>query len=429
MTRSGWRDLQNWEVQRGGGLLTFGTDARMRTILPRHFLPVFYSLVLGFVLLASDARAHRVSSVSLISYLNTENNTYVLDAAMEVVPSEEQALNDQISPEDAAREFAQDYLVVMFDRQDQKPEMSIEIVDSSDEDTPEELRRQQVLTKLTGKIPDGAKEFLLYLDPRCPMAVVMVVIKDEQPSRRMQVILAGEYSRPVSVAPIVEGDPFTGEKSGAAKSEAAGDTSAPASAVATAKEPRNGSAAPPQGRGKAAFLAGWRSFFQGSWLPWLLTVGIFLLTLGRRTVFTQIAVLLVAQSLVVALVAWKLIPAPASASTVLVLVIAVICGEALFHRHVRAWRLPLVAAGGLLAGFDLAGSLPFTTLFGKNGAGTGEVIFYLLGTESALVLVALGSAAVLLPLSRFDWYRRSVVQPVAIVLIGFAIFAGVEKYL
>jgi hypothetical protein len=52
-----------------------------------------------------------------------------------------------------------------------------------------------------------------------------------------------------------------------------------------------------------------------------------------------------------------------------------------------------------------------------------------LGWPGVLVLVALGSAAVLLPLSRFDWYRRSVVQPVAIVLIGFAIFAGVEKYL
>jgi len=426
MTRSGWRDLQNWKVQSGGGLPTFVTDDAMRTTPPRLRTCFARCLVAAcaLALLPAALQAHRVSSVSLISYLNTEEKTYVLDAAMEVVPSEEQELNDQISPEDAAREFAQDYLVIMFDQQDQKPEMKIEIVDSSDEDTPEELRRQQVLTKLTGKIPDGAKEFLLYLDPRCPMAVVMVVIKDEQPSRRMQVILAGEYSRPVSVAPIVEGDPFAGEKS-----DAAGETPASSPAVATAQEPENGSAAPPQGRGKAAFLAGWRSFLQGSWLPWLLTVGIFLLTLGRRTVFTQIAVLLVTQSLVVALAAWKLIPVPAWAPTVLVLVIAVICGEALFHRHVRAWRLPLVAAGGLLAGFDLAGSLPFTTLFGKNDAGTGEVIFYLLGTESALVLVALVSAAVLLPLSRFEWYRRSVVQPVAIVLTGFAIFAGVEKYL
>ncbi len=126
---------------------------------------------------------------------------------MEVVPSEDPAVNDQVSPEDAAREFAA-YLNVMFDEAQQKPEMEISIEETSDQDTPEELRRRQVLTKLRGKIPDGAKEFLLYLDPRCPMAVVMVVVKDQQPSRRMQVILAGEYSRPVSVLPVQEGDPF-----------------------------------------------------------------------------------------------------------------------------------------------------------------------------------------------------------------------------
>ena len=45
------------------------------------------------------------------------------------------------------------------------------------------------------------------------------------------------------------------------------------------------------------------------------------------------------------------------------------------------------------------------------------------------VLVALVTAAVLLPLSRHGWYRRGVVEPVAVVLIGAAIFASVEKYL
>ncbi len=380
--------------------------------------------MLALVLLPVAAQAHRVSSVSLISYLNTEKNTYVLDAAMEVVPSEEQALNDQISPEDAAREFAQEYLVVMFDSNDQKPEMSIETVDSSDEATPQELRRQQVLTKLTGAIPEGAKEFLLYLDPRCPMAVVMVVIKDEKPSRRMQVILAGEYSRPVSIAPIVEGDPFPAENGGTAKAAVE-----PAPTVAVASDPTAVPETVSKDEGKAAFLAGWRSFLQGSWLPWLLTIGIFLLTLGRKNVFVQIAALLVTQGLVVSLAAWKLIPVVAWAPLALVGIVAVICGETLFHRHVRAWRLPLVIAGGVLSGYVIASSLPFATIFGKDGAGTGDVIFYLLGTESALVLVALVSAAVLLPLSRFEWYRRSVVQPVAIVLIGFAIFSGVEKYL
>src|SRR5690606_19091248 len=105
------------------------------------------------------------SSVSLVSRLDTKERTYVLEAAMEVVPSEDAAQNDQISPEDAAREFSS-YLVVMFDRAEQEPTMEIAVEETSDADTPPELRRQQVITTLSGKIPEGAGEFLLYLDPR-----------------------------------------------------------------------------------------------------------------------------------------------------------------------------------------------------------------------------------------------------------------------
>lgn len=374
-------------------------------------------LLLLLMLFPGFAQAHRVSSVSLISYLNTDKSTYVLDVAMEVVPSEEQALNELISPEDAAREFAQEYLAVMFDRKDQKSEISIETVDSSDEATPQEFRRQQVLTKLSGKIPPGAKEFLLYLDPRCPMAVVMVVVRNEEPSRRMQVILAGEYSRPVSIAPLVEGDPFSS------------DPADPAAAPVATGDPLPGAGITPPGRAKSAFLAGWRSFLQESWLPWLLTIGIFLLTLGRKSVFAQVALLLVSEGLIVALVAWKLVSVPVWAAPALAAVIVLICGEALFHRHLRVWRLPLVIAAGLLTGFVLADSIPFAASFGADSTGVAEVIYFLLGSESAFVLVALATAALLLPLSRFEWYRRAVVQPVAIVLIGFAIFSGLEKYL
>lgn len=379
--------------------------------------------VLALTLAPGLVQGHRVSSVSLISYLNTGEESYVLDVAMEVVPSDEQELNEQISPEDAAREFAQEYLTVMFDQEDQKPEISIELVNSSDEDTPEELRRQQVLTKLIGKIPAGAKEFLLYLDPRCPMAVVMVVIKDAEPSRRMQVILAGEYSRPVSVAPVVEGDPFALESAATEKPAASGIVGTAESDPLLAGEPS------PSGGTTSALGAGWRSYFQESWLPWLLTIGLFLLTLGRKSVFVQVAALLVSQSLVIALAAWELIPVPTWSAMALVVVIVVICGEALFHRHMRVWRLPFVIAGGLLSGALLAGAAPFVAIFGTGGAGRGDVLSFLLGTEGALVLVALVTAAILLPLSRFAWYRRSIIEPTAVVLIGLAIFSWVEKYL
>ncbi|NLT71942.1 MAG: hypothetical protein GXX91_14800, partial [Verrucomicrobiaceae bacterium] len=350
-------------------------------------------------------------------------------------------LNEEISPEDAAREFAREYLTVMFDKKDQEPEMSIEIVDSSDEETPEELRRQQVLTKLVGDIPEGAKEFLLYLDPRCPMAVVMVVIKDAQPTRRMQVILAGEYSRPVSVLPVVEGDPFAAETTGkktspdtrAAATAPPADAADPVGPAETnapddSSDEAEGEVSPVGGAG-AALGAGWRSYFQVSWLPVLLTVGLFLLTLGRKPVFAQVAALLVSQSLVVALAAWYLLPVPAWSATALAVVVVAICGEALFHRRARSWRVPLVVAGGLFSGLVLAGSAPFAATFSASGTGRGEVLAFLLGSEGALVLVALVTAAVLLPLSRFAWYRRVVVEPVAVVVIGAAIFSSVEKYL
>lgn len=414
----------------------------LQSLLPLRVVRLlFHCGVFALALVPGLVQGHRVSSVSLISYLNTEKGSYVLDVAMEVVPSEERELNEEISPEDAAREFAREYLTVMFDKKDQEPEMSIEIVDSSDEETPEELRRQQVLTKLVGDIPEGAKEFLLYLDPRCPMAVVMVVIKDAQPTRRMQVILAGEYSRPVSVLPVVEGDPFAAETTGkktspdtrAAATAPPADAADPVGPAETnapddSSDEAEGEVSPVGGAG-AALGAGWRSYFQVSWLPVLLTVGLFLLTLGRKPVFAQVAALLVSQSLVVALAAWYLLPVPAWSATALAVVVVAICGEALFHRRARSWRVPLVVAGGLFSGLVLAGSAPFAATFSASGTGRGEVLAFLLGSEGALVLVALVTAAVLLPLSRFAWYRRVVVEPVAVVVIGAAIFSSVEKYL
>src|SRR5690606_31177846 len=121
--------------------------------------------------------------------------------------------------------------------------------------------------------------------------------------------------------------------------------------------------------------------------------------------------------LVLALAAWHLVPVPDWSATALAGVVVAICGEALFHRRARSWRVPLVVAGGLLSGWLLAGSAPFAATFPAGGAGRGEILAFLLGSEGALVLVALVTAAVLLPLSRHGWYRRGVVEPVAVVLI------------
>lgn len=381
---------------------------------PSGLFTILFLALFGFGIL-SPAQAHRVSSVSLISYLNTKDRTYTLDAAMEVVPSEDPAVNDQVSPEDAAREFAS-YLIVMFDQAEQKPEMDISVEETSDENTPEELRRRQVLTKMKGKIPEGANEFLLYLDPRCPMAVVMVVVKDDQPSRRMQVILAGEYSRPVSVLPVEEGDPFTKEAKGAAA----------ASATPTAvPEVAAGENVGPVG----AFASGWRAFLHESVLPALLIISMLLLTLGRTSVLWQAGTLLLAQGLAVSLAAWGLVPTPDWVWIGLAGVATLVAIEALLHHQVKPWRYPLIAAGGIFLGLALIDTSAYRELIAGADLGTGRLILFLLGTEAAFFLVALVAAANLLSLSRFDWYRKSVVTPLAVLAAGYGLFTIVERFL
>ncbi len=369
--------------------------------------PLLFLCILLFGLLVLPAQAHRVSSVSLITYLDTKDRTFALDAAMEVVPSEDPAMNDQVSPEDAAREFAS-YLIVMFDQTEQKPEIEVSVQETSDEETPEELRRRQVLTKLKGVIPDGAKEFLLYLDPRCPMAVVMVAVKDDQPSRRMQVILAGEYSRPVSVLPVEEGDPFSKETEAAAGS-------------ASALEKKIGSL--------GVFASGWRAFLHESAIPTLLVIAMLLLTLGRTSVLWQAGILLLAQGLAVSLAVWGLVPAPAWVWQGLAAVASLVAIEALLHHQLKAWRYPLIAAGGMFLGLALIDTAVYRELIAGADLGTGRLVLFLLGTEAAFFLVILVVAANLLSLSRFDWYRKSVVTPLSVLVAGYCLFTIVERFL
>ncbi|MEX2579118.1 MAG: hypothetical protein WD342_08665 [Verrucomicrobiales bacterium] len=385
----------------------------------RRGLLRYAAALAGALMLAPALEAHQVSSISLVTHLDTEEQTYVLDAAMEVVPSDDPALNDEIPPEEAAREFAEEYLNILFDEDDHAPSVEIELVDASDEDTPEALKRQQVLAKMAGRIPEGAREFMLYLDPQCPMAVVMVVIKDGQPSRRMQVVLAGEYSRPVDVAPITEGSPF--EEAEADE----GDTpteAAPETGEAEADDDESG--------GPSAFGAGWRSVFSGDRLPPAIVVGIFLLTLAGRRVFLQVAALLVPLSAVVALRAWDVLSAPAWAATALGVLLVAIAMEAIFHRELRWWRVAIVAVAGVFGGLAISRTMPFARLFADEaGIDAGTVILYLVGVETALIVVGIATAAALLFLSRHGWYRRSVVQPLAALLAGYGLFCAVERFL
>ncbi len=380
------------------------------------------AVLLGLFLSVGVASAHQVSSVSLVSRLDTEEKTYFLDIAMEVIPSEDQALNELTSPEDAAREFAEEYLNVLFDETEVTPELELSIEQTSDEETPETLQRKQVVVNLRGTFPDGAKEFLLYLDPTCPMAVIMVVIKDEKPSRRMQVVLAGEYSRPVNIQPIMEGDPFIAAEK--AKAEAIPSISerpevpaVPVVAGEAEEEP-------------CPLCSGWSSFFAASWLPPLLLVAILLLTLKGRAVFHQLAVLLIAQGIAIVLAVWQVIPILSWALMATAVVLIILSLEAVFHHELKWWRLLVAAGGGFAAGQLIASTSEFYLFFGGSGeVSLKEVVIYLLGTELAFLAVGIVAAGILFFLSRKEWYRKAVVQPLATMMTAYAVFLVVEPLL
>lgn len=366
--------------------------------------------------------AHQVSSVSLIASFETGKARYELDAAMEVIPSEEDALNETISPEDAAREFATEYLTILFDEEEVTPEMSISIERTSDEQTPEELQREQVIVNLTGAIPPGREEFLLYLDPSCPMAVVMVVVKDERPARRMQVVLAGEYSRPVNILPVIEEDPFHLPEAGKAKGGEEKEAS---------PDPSGETVAADSGAGFAAVLAGGRAFFSVSPIPMLFVLSLFLLSPRRKPVFLSVAGFLIGLSLSISLRGWKLMPEVGMAVAVAGILLAALGIEALVHGTFRWWRVGLFALAGFGSGLILAASGPFRAAL--SAASDAEsfpgVIAFLFGAELAAVAGGFLAGLFLRSLYRFSWYQKSVVQPLAVVVTGVGLYFLVNGWI
>ncbi|MEM9281541.1 MAG: hypothetical protein AAGA96_06945 [Verrucomicrobiota bacterium] len=384
-------------------------------------LSLMLMMVAMWALATMALEAHRVSSVSLISYFDTEEGTYLLDAAMEVIPSDEQELNDQISPEDAARQFAEEYLAVMFDDVEQFPELTMELINASDEETPESLQRQELLVKFVGKIPEGAQDFMLYLDPNSPMAVVMVVVKDDQPSRRMQVILAGEFSRKVNVQPVVEGNPFDPSPSDSAEVDPGSSTGMPSGD--SSRKDDDGVRTSIDKMALGPFSAGWVSVFGGSLLLTLIPISIFLLTTKGRAMIYQVAAYLVGQSLTVSLAIWQIRLTSLPLELLLGLCLVLVAAEALFHERLKWWRFAGLFLAGLLAGALIANSPEFYQVFSAQlTPSMGRMLLFVTGSELATVVFCSLSAGVCLLVSRFPWYRSSFVQPLAVVMAGYGIY-------
>ncbi len=347
--------------------------------------------------------AHKVSSASVLVEIDTKNQTYQVGAAMEVAPSEDQALNDLISPEDAARTFAEDYLTILFDKDEQKPALEIHTETASDKDTPPELQRKQVIVNLSGKIPKNAKEFLLYIDTRCPMAVVMVYIKDNQPARRMQVVLPGEFSRPFNAEPVIEGDPFE-QSTRKAKPEL------------VSEKPKSVSAKRP-----GPFRTGWNAYLDGTLLHVALLAAILLLGPGWWALVLRACALELGQLIGLTLAVFGIINPPQWGFTVLAVGVIALASGAIFGKKEAPsnWWLAPVLFLGVFQGASL--SLlqdSFIVSLGFIVSLLGFWVFQLIcGTIIALLIFFL---------SRRKWYRVGFSFPVATVLAGYGLFLLIE---
>jgi hypothetical protein len=231
----------------------------------------------------------------------------------------------------------------------------------------------------------------------------------------MQVVLAGEYSRPVNILPLVEGDPFS-------LSEA--KPSDPAAANKGKSTEKEGGASDDADSKSHPFLLGMRGFFHSSLLPVFFVVSLFLLTPRRTPVFLSIAGFLVGLCLAIALRGWALLPLVSWAPFFSGLLLAILGVEALVHGAFRWWRVALFAVAGFGSGLIIATTKPFRQVFAEASDAESfvGVIAFIFGAELAAVAVGIIAGLLLRLLFRFDWYQKSVVQPIAVLLTAYGVY-------
>jgi len=369
-----------------------------------RFQCFFYLLILFF---AGSARAHKVTTVSVVTDIDTKKQTYAVNLAMEVESSGDAEADEQISPEQAARNFTQEALVIYFDKAEVKEhDVKSEIITTSDEDTPEELKRMTATVILSGKIPEGSENFLLYVDESTEASVVMVYRKDGKPSRRMQVLYPGDFSRPNNILPIETGDPFekAEEEKIAATNEKLGvlDSSSAPNGVKTLGFMDN-------------LKNGIATVFPNGTVHWVFVIGFLLLNLRMRPITVQVGAFVIAHSLGLALSVFEIATVAESISLVIVGLGVLYVGlENLIFTTLKPWRPVAIFVVGLFHGFM------FSTHY--SGRGISDLIGFNFGIEIAIIAILMVGLIVLNILFKQEWYRNVIVLPASGLLVAAGLY-------
>ena len=159
----------------------------------------------------------------------------------------------------------------------------------------------------------------------------------------------------------------------------------------------------------------------------LFVLGLFLLTGRARSILWQVSTFTVAHSITLGLSMYGLIAAPPSlVEPMIALSIAYVAIENLFLVELKAWRLLLVFAFGLLHGLGFAGALR------ELGLPRSEFLTALLafnvGVEGGqLAVIAAATVLIGWRWSPRIWYRRRIVVPASALIAVTALYWTIER--
>ncbi len=266
------------------------------------------------------------------------------------------------------------------------------------------LPEKRYLVIADGRMPEGAKEFLLEVTPEAQAPVVFIVFKNGKPTRRSQVLYSGEFSRPIELSSLQELNQSEGGRGTAEESD---DVS--------------------------AWQTFWRYLVFGfeHILPKgldhiLFVLGLFLFSRRLGPLFWQVTAFTVAHSVTLALAVLGVVELPARVvEPVIALSIAYVAIENIFAHRMTRLRPLVVFMFGLVHGLGFAGVLRDLGL--PENQLLPALVAFNVGVElGQLSVIGLAFLAVCWMWNR-DSYRKMVVIPGSIAIAAVGLYWTVER--
>ncbi len=359
------------------------------------FVPLL--LCLGFLAPGHVARAHQIKAV-VSKAIFERDGSYLFGLSLEIQASEDPALNDTISPEQAALSYLKESITLHFDEVELLPEFSP--LESIEQPNPFPGMDQvtHLYTETRGIVPRGAMNFMVRLSEETDVALVMAVIIDGVMQKRPHTLFAGEFSRPIDLGfidqQVQEKDPFLAQEP-------------PKFSLPGAKFFAEAAESPVV----EDLLAGARELFANDAKRAVLALAVFLLATGFFRGMAQVVALVLGLVFGQMLALVGRVPEwPYLGELVLGASIVLMAWSNLAHPRVTAVRFALVVLVGMLVGFCTQ-TAEYSRLSG-----------FLAGEVAALLAVFVVTWIVLGAFWKKKWYRSLLVIPASCILLGMGIY-------